>query len=455
MSSELKIFQLKMHEWKTILPLLILLGLDAVVGQFAEVVATSGFINQIGIRQLPWMWIVSMVISVSATLGFVLVVDQSKRVTLMSWVLGGFILAYGTVALLLGIQAPDLVVYPLLYIITEVQYIIFPLALWALAGDLFSLADSRRMFPVIAAGAAVGNILGNALAALLAVLFAPTGGGTVWTMSMTALLYGLSLLLIRLTLARTPVRARNVAKSPTDSKLLLKLKEDLHVWSDFFKNVPLFSNLAITIFLAGLGFTILEFYFLRTVDARFTGQPSDFQTFYSLYKILLYSLLWLVQGVLSGILVKHTELKRSFTALPLTLGLSLLVMVAFPAFVVVVAGQFIARVVQWGWDHPSRSVVLGLVPDERRGRISSFINSFVYAASTLLGSLVILVFLGLEQTGILNQEIGSRLYLILALLTALGAVWFSLRLRDSYEKSLLNWRLTRSKRKSVLDGLKF
>lgn len=449
MTSEPKIFQLKVAEWKKVLPLLLLLAIDAVVGQFAEVVATSGFIDQLGIKELPWMWMGSMVISVAATTVFALVVDQSKRVNLMSWVLGGFMGAYGTVALLLGLHAPDLAIYPLLYIITEVQYIVFPLALWALAGDLFGLADSRRMFPVIAAGGAVGNILGNALAATLAVLFAPTGGGTVGTMGATTLLYGLSLLLIRLTLARTPVRARNTAKSTVN------LKEDLHVWSDFFKNVPLFRNLALTIFLAGLGFTLLEFYFLRAVDARFSGQPSDFQTFYSLYKILLYSLLWLVQGVLSGILVKHTELKRSFTALPLTLGLSLLVMVAFPAFVVVVVGQFIARVVQWGWDHPSRSVVLNLVPDERRGRISSFINSFVYAASTLLGSATILIFLALEHYGLVGSAFATRLPLLLALFAALAAVWFSVKLRDSYEKSLLNWRLSRSKRKSVLDGLEF
>jgi len=448
-TSEPKIFQLKVAEWKKVLPLLLLLAIDAVVGQFAEVVATSGFIDQLGIKELPWMWMGSMVISVAATTVFALVVDQSKRVNLMSWVLGGFMGAYGTVALLLGLHAPDLAIYPLLYIITEVQYIVFPLALWALAGDLFGLADSRRMFPVIAAGGAVGNILGNALAATLAVLFAPTGGGTVGTMGATTLLYGLSLLLIRLTLARTPVRARNTAKSTVN------LKEDLHVWSDFFKNVPLFRNLALTIFLAGLGFTLLEFYFLRAVDARFSGQPSDFQTFYSLYKILLYSLLWLVQGVLSGILVKHTELKRSFTALPLTLGLSLLVMVAFPAFVVVVVGQFIARVVQWGWDHPSRSVVLNLVPDERRGRISSFINSFVYAASTLLGSATILIFLALEHYGLVGSAFATRLPLLLALFAALAAVWFSVKLRDSYEKSLLNWRLSRSKRKSVLDGLEF
>jgi ATP:ADP antiporter, AAA family len=451
MGLERKFFQLKTSEWLAILPLLLLLAVDAVVGQFAEVVATAGFINQLGINQLPWMWIVSMVISVGATSMFALVVDQSKRVKLMGWVLSGFILAYGLVAVLLGVHAPDLAVYPLLYMITEVQYSIFPLALWALAGDLFSLADSRRLFPIVAAGATVGNILGNALAAL----FAPAGGGTFWTMGLTAVMYALSLLMLRLTIARTPIRARKTTQVDAKVNYLSKVKEDLNVGHDFFTNVPLFRNLAITMFLAGLGFTILEFYFLRTVDLRFSNKPAEFQTFYSLYKILLYGLLWVVQAVLSSYLVKHTELKRSFTALPVTLGLGLLVMVAFPNFLVVVISQFVARVVQWGWDHPSRSVLLGLVPDERRGRISSFINSFVYAMSTLVGSMVLLIFLGLEHFKLLSHAWGSRTYLVLALLTAVGAIWFSIQLRNSYEKSLLNWRLSRSKRKSVLDGLEF
>jgi ATP:ADP antiporter, AAA family len=431
--------------WPQVLPLLLLLGIDSVIGQFADVVATSSFIEQLGIGELPWLWIVWMALSVAATTLFALLVDRSRRVSLLSGVLLALFVAYSVVALLIGLDAPEPVIYPLLYLVTEVQYIVFPLALWALAGDLFSLSAARRAFPLIAGGAAAGNILGSALAALLAVMLGAQGAGTAWTLGAAALLWLLALTLLRLTLGRSPVRSRLAARSKFD------LRADLRVGWEFFSHVPLFRDLAATIFLAGLSFTVLEFSFLREIDAAFAHRPAAFETFYSTYKLLLFSALWVVQGLISGLLTSRVELKRSFLALPLTLALGLCGLVLFPVLGVVVLSQFTARLVQWGWDHPSRSVLLGLVPDERRGRISSVINSFVYAASTLVGSALLLLCLALEGAQALSAALAVRLPLGLALLAALGAIWYALRLRQSYDRSLLNWRLARSRRRGPLE----
>jgi len=46
-------------------------------------------------------------------------------------------------------------------------------------------------------------------------------------------------------------------------------------------------------------------------------------------------------------------------------------------------------------------------------------------------------------------------YLLVGALAALGAVWAALRLRATYDVSMLNWRLARSRRRSVLDGIEF
>jgi ABC-type bacteriocin/lantibiotic exporter with double-glycine peptidase domain len=47
------------------------------------------------------------------------------------------------------------------------------------------------------------------------------------------------------------------------------------------------------------------------------------------------------------------------------------------------------------------------------------------------------------------------IYLAVAVLVSIVAIWAGFRIRARYDESMLDWRLARARRKSVLSGIEF
>ncbi len=233
------------------------------------------------------------------------------------------------------------------------------------------------------------------------------------------------------------------------------VREILQEGSGFIKDVPLFRYLAISMLLVGLALTVVEYHFLFTVDRSVANDPSRFQTFYGLYKILLVMATWGFQWLITGRLLEKTGTKNLFVVMPASLIGAVGGALALPGLVGAAGGRFLARLIQYAWDEPARKLVENLVPDERRGRVSTFLDTYYYAVATIFGCLVMGALVLLSLLGVLAEQTVIVIYLAMAGLASAGAVWSALRLRAVYDQSLLNWRLSRSRRKSVLDGIEF
>ncbi len=118
-------------------------------------------------------------------------------------------------------------------------------------------------------------------------------------------------------------------------------------------------------------------------------------------------------------------------------------------------GRFIGWLIERAWNEPARRSLLGLVPDERRGRVGVFVESYFYAFATIIACLFLGALFVMSGLGIVPLWHVPIIYLSFAAATSLGALWGTVRLRGFYEQSLLNWRLSRSRRKSVLDEIEF
>lgn len=442
---QIKFLNVKAGEWGLVLALLLLLAINTMVVQIASVAATAGFIGQVGIQQTPWLWIVDMLITLLTAGLYALVVDRMARVRLISWMLLGFTFFYCIIYVLFARGAPDVVTYPFLYVLADQQYVIFPLAFWALANDVYTMADSKRLFPIIAAGTALGSIAGSGLAAY----FGKQGYQPSLLLLLGAGVFLIGLLLLVLTFRKRQVRARQSAQSETN------VRETLNVGFDFINNVELFRYLAIAMLLMGLAFTVVEYHFLATVDQDLGSDALKIQTFYGIYSAALIVVTWLFQWVVTGPLLKKVQLKSTFAVLPVVLLVAAAGALAFPGIVGGAGGRFLARLIQKAWDEPGRKSLQNLIPDERRGRVSAFLDSYFYALATIVGCLVVGGLVLAASLGWLAEQVTITIYLVLACVAAVGAVWATIRLRAVYDHSLLNWRLSRSRRKSVLDGIEF
>jgi ATP/ADP translocase len=443
-----RLLNVRSGERGLVLSLLLILVLNTLVLELSDVVATAGFVSRIGVSGILWLWVVDMFVTLLAAGGYALIVDRMPRVRLMSYLSGGLALVYIALQLLFNYGAPDWLTYPALYIIADLQFSIFPLAFWTLASDVYTISEAKRLFPIIGAGYPLGSIIGNALPAGAAIVAARWGGSVSQLLALGAVILLSSVVLLRLTFRNRTVRARQSRQSETN------VREMIRAGIDFFRNVPLFYYLAIAMLLVGLSLTIVEYHLLFTAEQTFASDL-QFQTFYGTYKAALIAMILLVQWLVAGRLLKRVPLKGAFIVLPTTLVIAAGCALTVPDLIGAAIGRFAARLVQRAWDEPSRKAAQGLVPDERRGRISTFLDSYLYSLATIVGCLILGILVMVSASGWLSERVMIAVYLAIAALAAVGAVWAGLQLRAVYEKSLFDWRLSRPRRKSVLDEIEF
>ena len=436
-------------EWKLVFSMLSLLAINMMVLEVSEVVATTGFIASVGTAQVPWLWIADMFVILLSVGAYAAIVDRQPRVRLVSWLYAGFGLSYLVILSLFVSGISTWLNYFLLYLLADQQYILFPLAFWALANDLYTMSESKRLFPLIAAGTAIGSIMGNTVAAGAATVLGRPELSSVGLLALDGLMCVIGLIAVRLLFRARTIRARRSTSADGRGR------ETFRIGLDFVKKVPIFRYLAIAMFLAGLCLTIIEYNFLFTVDQVFGQDSARFQAFYGAYKVVTIVSTLLFQWLIAGRLLGKIGLKSAFLVLPASLVAAAGMALGLRGILGGVGGRFLARLVQRGLDEPSRRSLQGLIPDERRGSVSAFLDSYLYAVATLVGCAVLVVLAWLASSGKLPGEMVPLVYLLVGALAALGAVWAALRLRATYDVSMLNWRLARSRRRSVLDGIEF
>ena len=444
-----QILNVRPEERKLVFSLLAVLAVTTLVLELSDVIATGGFVSKVGPNNIVWLWIVDMVISLFTAGMYALAVDRMERLRLVKWLTIGFAILYIVLRFVFAIGAPDWFSYTLLYILTDQFYAIFPLAFWAMVNDLYNAAEAKRLYPVILMGTAIGSIFGNGLAALSGWILQQSGGDPPSLLPIGAVVLLVGLLILEVAFAKVTVNARQSHDKTFD------LKQTISVGADYIKNVPIFSFLAVCMLLTGLAFTVIEYHFLFSVDQAVSKNPLQFQTFYGSFKIILIISTLLVQAFISNRYLEKIGLKSSFIIQPISLALGAGTAIAIPGVYGAAIARYLGRLVQQSWDEPARKSLQNLVPDERRGRVAVMIDRYFYDISTIVGSLVLGLLLFLSTSGFISPDLQLYVYLGMAILASLIAVWFAIRLRKNYDQSLLGWRLTRPRRKSALDGIEF
>ena len=428
-------------EWGLLIAFFVLIALNTAALEGADVVATSSYLEQPGPDNIPLLWIADMVVILISSLLYSLVADRFPRLTLLRGLMAGFGVTMLLLRLLIAYGLPDTISHTLLYVLVDQQLILFPLAFWAFANDSYNVAASKRLFPLIAAGGLIGNVVGNWFAGQSATVFARRG------LSNDDLLIACSLIFFA-ALGVLALSFRDTKSTPTRrSAEKIDLRETWEAGMGFVRNVPLFRYLALVLFSSEIVMTVVEFHFLAQTVERF--DPVQFQAFYGGFKALLTVVSLLVQFFIAGRLLEKIGLKNAFFTLPATLVVGSLAAAVRHDFASAIGVRFGARVVLDSLDGPSRKSVQGLVPDARRGRVSTFLDSYVYATGTIVGCLLLGLFILLGRAGAISQVAVIVLYESLAAAVAALALFFVFRLRAVYEDSLWNPWLARRKRRGI------
>ncbi|MBI3158025.1 MAG: hypothetical protein HYZ26_00310 [Chloroflexi bacterium] len=439
-----EIFRLKGKEGALVAALGFALMINAMAMQISGIVGISGFLSGDNVNQILIVMAVDYgLIMLIGSLQSV-IIDKFNRATLIQWITMIFAFSFIVLRFMFLIKAPSWLNYAAMYILSEQQFVLFPLVFWVLANDIFNIAQAKRLFPLISGWNFIGKLLGIGIAALSPAIFLRLEIKPEEILLLNVAVYMIAFMVLFTALRDVEIR-KTVQKGES-------LKETLSEGWDFVRNVPAFKYLMYAILALTIADTIIEFRFLVVTDQVFITQAA-YQTFFSIYRLALTLAALLVQAFVTGYLIKQMQIKSTFYFFPIAAVAGATGMLLVPGVGVAVAAMAAVKLVRDTVHESGRASFLGLVPEERRGRVSTMFETYFNSAGTILGALVALLIVTL---GVRSGEDFSLYYLGIAALAGLFALWSAFNLSRHYDTSMLNWRLKRRQRHtnaSLLDKL--
>lgn len=440
-----RIFHLRDGEAGVVLGLGFVLLANSLSIQVSNIVSVSGVLDSGGVNKMLIVWIIDWLLIIAATAAQSLFIDRFNRAQLLGWVSLVFAGAYIFLRLLFFFDVPEWINYSLLYFLTDQQWLFFPLFFWVLANDIYDPSQAKRLFPLISSFSFSGKLIGILFALVSPRLFAWLGVVSTEILLLNIFLYLIAYVIVKINLRSVKVRQVTV---PAEKETV---REQLSEGWDFVKDVPSFRYLAGAMLALAVCDTIIEFQFLAITDSA-TGP--NFQTFYSYYKFGTTILAILLQSLATGRIIERLGLKNSFLIMPLIAILSMGSLIIFTGPVSAVLSYALLKLTDGTLNESSRKSFQSLIPEERRGRVSMFMDSYLLAFGTVLGSLITAAIV--YGSPLLSLQSPQQVYLILGMGAALLALTGIILMRRVYDQSLLNWRLKRRQRgNSILDKISF
>ena len=409
---------------------------NSLARQVSGIVAVSGFLDTSSVNSML------LVMGIDYTLVLLvgglqsLIVDRFNRVKMMAGISLAFALVFIVLRVMFALGSPGWLNYSVMYLIAEQQLVLFPMIFWVLANDLFNFAQAQRLFPIVASWSFVGKLAGIGIAWAAPNAVAALGIKPEEILLFNALIYILGFVLVISGLRKARVR-------PTVQQAE-SVKETLTEGWDFVKGVDSFRYLMLAIIALAVADTIIEFRFLVVTDAMFPGAAA-YERFYSLYRLTATLLGFGVQTFLTSRLIKGMQVKNIFLFFPLVVLLGAGGALASAGLAAIFTAMLGVKLVRETVDDSGRKSIQSLVPEERRGRVSTFIDNYLPASGTILACLVTGAIVGV---GLLTGRDLHLVYLAVSFLCGGFALWAVLRMGRVYESSLLNWRLKRRQRAS-------
>ena len=437
-----RVFRIRPDETAVVFALGFLLLVNSLSIQASNIVSVSGFLETGGVNQILFVWIVDMALIIVATAAQSLIIDRFNRPRLIGWMCFAFGLCYVVLRLMFVVRIPEWLNYSLLYFLTDQQWLFFPVLFWVLANDIFDPTQAKRLFPLISSFGFAGKLIGIGFTLVSPRLFAALGAAASEVLLVNVFLYLIAYAVVQFKVQGVRIRQTTPASSET---LQAALSEG---WG-FVKEVLSFRYLVIALLALAICDTIVEFRFLVVIDAA-TG--TNFQTFYAFYKLGTTLLAIVLQSIVTSRLLEKLHLKNSFFIMPIVALSSTLLLISSSAAVSAVIAYALIKLTDGTINESARKAFQALVPEERRGRVSMFMDSYLLASGTIIGSILTgLVVFGSRW---LNITAEGYSYLSIGGVAALSALICIGLMRRAYDNSLLNWRLKRRQRgTSMLDKI--
>jgi AAA family ATP:ADP antiporter len=364
-----------------------------------------------GVQNLQWVFTGTFLAMLAAVPLFGALAARFPRRRFLPWVYYFFIANILIFFALFQIGAAREIIARAFFIWTSVFNLFVVSVFWSFMADLYSNAQARRLFGLIAAGGSAGAIAGPAATALLA---SPLGPVNLLLLS-SALLGGAVMCIHRLiALARSgtaPAQSDAERRPPETERPMgggVFSGIALVFRSSYLLGICLFIWLYTTLS------TFIYFEQAYIVRAAF-DEPAQRTALFASIDLAVNVITLLLQTLVAGQMMRRAGVTATLALIPILVAAGFVGLGLAPLLPVLIAFQVLRRAGDYGITRPAREVLFTVVGRETKYKAKNFIDTVVYRAGDAVSGWA---FAGLKALGV-----GLTGIAFIAVPVALG--WFA------------------------------
>ncbi len=342
---------------------------------------------QRGIDAVRWLFVGTALVTLAVSPVFGLLVSRFRRLSFIALTYLFFAASLIAFFCLLRFapQAIGQTSGQVFYVWFSVSNLFATMVFWALMADRFTLEQSKRMFPPIAAGGTLGAIFGPSLASQLA---APLGTPGL-------LLVGAGFLLLAIVGAWGVVRtgqrdaALPSARADTVDRVDASAIIGGSAWEGLRSVVRSRYLLGIAAYMVVLAVISTFLYFTRLQMVAALGSDTDMRAaVFARVDVITQTATLLLQLSIAGRLIKRIGVSMTLALLPATVALGFIGLALVGSLAALVLFEATFRAVQRAIMRPARETLFTVVSREDKYKSKAVIDTFGYRAGDVVGAWV-------------------------------------------------------------------
>ncbi|MBB6598731.1 MFS transporter [Luteimonas sp. MC1825] len=322
-----------------------------------------------GVRNLQWLFTGTFVATLAAMPLFGWIAGRVRRRRILYWVYGFFTANLLLFALAFALWPGDPWIARTFYIWLSVFNLIAISVGWSVLVDVFTAAQARRLFALMAAGASLGGLIGPLAGVFL-----------VGVLGHSGLVLVAALLLLASTVAARSLHRWRDARPLHDASDLQRQRplggSPLAGATEVFRS-PYLLGIAVFVVLLASVTTFLYFEQARLVEARFPD-PTDQTRVFGIIDTVVQALAILSQLFITGRVARTVGVGALLVAVPLVVAAGFLWLAFAPTFAVLAVVMVVRRAGEYAFVRPGREMLYTVVPAEAKYKAKNFNDTVVY-----------------------------------------------------------------------------
>jgi AAA family ATP:ADP antiporter len=338
-----------------------------------------------GVDNLQWLFTGTFVATLAAMPLFGWVAAKVRRRRILYWVYGFFATNLMVFGACFMVRPDDVWIARTFYIWLSVFNLIAISVAWSVLVDVFAIAQAKRLFGLMVAGASLGGLTGPLLGVLLVGAIGHAG-----LMLLSAILLIASMFAAhavqrwRDARPQGDVGAHAAATSPPRSVPLGG--NPLAGAIEVLRSPYLLGIAAFMLLLASVT-TFLYFEQARLVEVRFPDSEDQTRVF-GIIDIVVQSLAIVTQLFVTGRIAKKLGIGVLLVAVPLVVTAGFLWLALAPTFAVLAVVMVVRRAGEYAFVRPGREMLYTVVPPQEKYKAKNFNDTVVYRGADAVSAWV-------------------------------------------------------------------